>query len=85
MVKRKMVGVQQFGESVDLKLKELKFFLASWNKTCFGDIDRRINEIEKEIEDEGLSEDQLKRRNLSSSLWEWHNRRAALWRQKSRC
>lgn len=80
MVKRKMVGVEQFGESVDLKLKELKFFLASWNKTCFGDIDRRNNEIEKEIEvldqvgeDDGLSEDQLKKRNLSSSLWEWHN------------
>lgn len=76
----KMVeGEWKMLENVPLhtKLKRLKIPLKKWNKEVFGDIDRKVEQLEAEIkklglmnEEQGLNEVNLARlKALTAQLW----------------
>jgi len=75
------------------KLKKLKAPLRKWNREVFGNIDTKIQALQKELASidiqapgRELQEIEWHRRNASQSeLWLWMARKERYWKQMSRC
>ncbi|KAK8578376.1 hypothetical protein V6N13_116222 [Hibiscus sabdariffa] len=85
---------QEAGDELSLmhRLKSLKFFLWDWNSVSFGDVDRGIINVTKqldELDNDGevvmqSQEVRDKRKKLQAQLWKLSRYSESIWRQKSR-
>lgn len=88
VVEEAWTNASQEGRSLSAKLKDCGESLHRWNKESFGNVQKRIKALKKELSDlrEGCIIEEIARREtlLASELDEWFARKELLWKQIER-